>query len=57
MSDKIIPSLHTLPVEIIYLILDNLDGLAILLSFHNVCSRLNAIIDTYHPYQVIFILN
>ena len=47
-------SLHTLPVELVYQILDNLDDLTIFVSCRNVCTRLNAITDTYHRYQVIF---
>jgi len=45
-------SLATLPVELIYRILDNLDELTILLSVRDVCTRLNAITDTYYRYQV-----
>ena len=48
------PSLLTLPVELFYRILDNLEQLSILLSLRNVCVRLNTIIDTYHRYQVNF---
>jgi hypothetical protein len=55
MSGRSTLSLITLPVEIVYRILDNLDGLAILLSVRDVCTRLNAITDTYQPYQVISI--
>ncbi len=47
-------SLHTLPVELVYRILDNLNKKTIFLSLSNVCTRLNAIINTYHPYQVNF---
>ncbi len=46
-------SLHTLPVELVYRILDNLEPETIFWSCHNVCTRLNAITDTYHRYQVI----
>jgi hypothetical protein len=46
-------SLHTLPIEMLYRILDNLDNRTILLSCRNVCTRLNNIIDVYHRYQVI----
>lgn len=53
---KMTPSLHTLPAELIYQILDHLDPITILLSCRNVCLRLNAIIDTYRRYQVIFAL-
>ena len=45
-------SLHTLSVELIYRILDHLDENTIFLSMQNVCSRLNAAIDTHRPYQV-----
>jgi len=54
MSDKIIPSLLTLPVELVYRILDHLDVLNILFSMQNICTRLNRIIDSYHRYQVNF---
>lgn len=52
MSDNIPKRLHTLPVELIYLILDQLDQLTILLSCRNVCVRLNAITDMYSRFQV-----
>jgi len=55
MSNKDIPSLATLPIELIYCILDKLDILTILISFRNVCRRLNNIIDNYHRYKVSFI--
>jgi hypothetical protein len=45
-------SLLTLPVELIYRILDNLDEASIFLSVRDVCTRLNLITDTYHRYQV-----
>jgi len=54
MSNKMTLSLHTLPVELVYRILDNLNDLTIFMSCRNVCTRLNAITDTYYPYQVIF---
>ncbi len=47
-------SLLTLPVELAYRILDNLNEKAMFLSIRNVCTRLNTIIDTYHRYQVKF---
>ena len=53
-STKMPPSLHTLPVELVYRILDNLDDITIVLSCRNVCVRLNAITDAYHRYQVLF---
>lgn len=46
-------SLHTLPVELVYCILDNLHYLEILLSCRDVCSRLNDITDSYYRYKVI----
>jgi hypothetical protein len=54
MSEMATVTLVTLPVEIVYRILDHMDQLTILLSIRNVCTRLNAITDTYHRYQVKF---
>jgi hypothetical protein len=45
-------SLHTLPVELVYRVLDNLPDETIFLSLINVCTRLDTIIKTYHRYQV-----
>lgn len=45
-------SLLTLPIHVVYLILDNLPPRDLLMSVYNVSSRLNAIIEAYHPYQV-----
>ncbi len=45
-------SLSTLPVEIVYRILDNFDELTILCSMRDVCTRLNLIIDAYQRYKV-----
>lgn len=53
MSANVARSLHTLPIELVYRILDNLDRLTIFFSLGGVCARLNAIIDNYHPYRVI----
>jgi hypothetical protein len=47
-------SLLTLPIELVYRILDNLNEKTIFLSIRNVCTRLNTIIDTYHRYRVNF---
>ena len=44
-------SLHTLPVEIIYVIMDKMDESNILLSLRNVCERLNSVIDSYKRYE------
>ena len=53
MTNKTLPlSLHTLPIELVYRILDNLNEKTIILSARNVCTRLNTIIDAYHRYQV-----
>lgn len=54
MSTQMAVSLHTLPIELIYRILDNFNNETIFLSCTNVCTRLNAIVDTYQRYQVIF---
>jgi hypothetical protein len=54
MSNKVIPSLVTLPNELVYRILDNLDGITILLSVRDVCTQLNAVTDTYQRWQVNF---
>jgi len=55
MSDNMLLTILTLPVELIYCILDNLDEKAILLSMRNVCQRFNAIIDGYTRYQVRYV--
>lgn len=54
MCDNIKLSFLTLPVGLIYRILDHLDEFAILSSVCNVCERLNSILDTYHRYKVKF---
>jgi hypothetical protein len=53
---NILRSLHTLPVELVYRIFDNLDPFTILISLRNVCTKLNAITDSYRPYQVNFMV-
>jgi hypothetical protein len=45
-------NLHTLPVELVYRILDKLDVLTIFWSLQCVCQRLNTILDTYQRYKV-----
>jgi len=47
------PSLLTIPIEMVYRILDNLDDKTILLSCRSLCARLNDITDSYPRYQVI----
>jgi hypothetical protein len=54
MTEKSILSLHTLPVEVVYRILDHLNKFNILWSMRNVCTRINTIVDTYQRYQVRF---
>jgi hypothetical protein len=49
-----VSSFLTLPVELVYRILDNLNDQTIFLSLINVCTRLNTIINTYDPYKVNF---
>ncbi|CAF1020458.1 unnamed protein product [Adineta steineri] len=52
MTEKVHSSLLTLPVEIVYRILDNLDEFTILCSVRDVCHRFNLITDTYNRYQL-----
>jgi hypothetical protein len=47
-------SLCSLPVDMVYQILDHLDNKALFLSVRNVCQRLNIILDSYHRYKVKF---
>ena len=51
-----IPSLVTIPVDLVYRIFDYLDEVALLCSVRDVCRRMNRIVDSYSPYQVIFVL-
>lgn len=59
MSDKRTASLHTLPINLVFEILDNVDEKTLFISCYGVCRRLNDIIHTYKPYQVIidFLMN
>ena len=52
MSERSAPALLTLPIELVYRILNYLQSYDIFISAHNVCLKLNSIIDTYQPYQV-----
>ncbi len=52
MWEKVTSSFLTLPVELVYRVLDYVDDATLFCSALNVCTRLNAIIDTYHRYQV-----
>lgn len=51
-SRKFSASLQTLPIELVYRILDELDESTLLLSCYNVCTKLNMIINTYRRYCV-----
>jgi hypothetical protein len=57
MSDNIIPSFITLSVELVYRILDKMDGCTMLCSMQSVCTRIDTILHTYHRYQVNFFFN
>ncbi|UJR29244.1 hypothetical protein I4U23_010458 [Adineta vaga] len=54
MSTQSCLSLVTLPVEVVYHILDRLDTKDILFSFRNVCKRFNQITRTYNRYKIQF---
>jgi hypothetical protein len=54
MADNVAVSLLTLPAELIYRILDEIDILTIEISVRNVCTQLRVITDKYRQYQVIF---
>jgi hypothetical protein len=45
-------SLDSLPVEILYRILDDVDGKTIVLSFRNVCTKFEAIANSYNQYKL-----
>ena len=51
---KMTQLLSTIPVELMYRIVDHLQEVTIIFSCRNICTRLYAIIDTYYRYQVIF---
>jgi hypothetical protein len=45
--------LHTLPIEMVYRILDQFDDVStIFWSLQSVCQRLNEILNTYQRYKV-----
>ncbi|CAF2154678.1 unnamed protein product [Rotaria magnacalcarata] len=52
MSAIPVESLLTLPTELLYLILDQLDTNDILFSFRNVCTQFRAITDSYNRYKI-----
>ena len=47
MSKTSLHSLTSLPTELLYRIVDNLDGHVIILSLLNVCKRLDTVMKTY----------
>ncbi|CAF2075066.1 unnamed protein product [Rotaria magnacalcarata] len=49
-----LPCLDSLPVEILYRILDHLDGHSIILSFRYVCKKFAAVTNTYNRYKLDF---
>lgn len=51
---QMIMSLHTLPVDLVYRILDIVNEETLFMSCFGVCKRLNHILNTYPPYQVVF---
>ena len=55
MSKESVPSLLTLPVEVVYRILDQLDTKDILFSFRNVCRYFHGISNTYNRYTIKFV--
>ena len=56
MSNKINLTFLTLPVELVYRILDYLDDWSLICSIRNVSTRINRIIDNYHRYQVNYLV-
>ena len=49
---KMTASLHTLPIDLIYRILDDLSTNEIVLSTWNVCTRMNRVINSYTRFKV-----
>lgn len=49
---SLVPTLLTVPIEIVYRILDHLDDYALFCCAQNVCTHLNDIINTYNRYNV-----
>lgn len=56
MSNKNVPSLPTLPIELLYRVFAHLDDFTIFCSIQHVCERINRMLNVYRPYQVIFFL-
>ena len=55
MSRKINLTFLTLPVELVYRILDYLDDWSLICSIRNVSTRIDAITDSYDRYQVSYL--
>lgn len=53
MADNNKLSLHTLPVQLVHRIFNNLDDFDILFAVRNVCTRLDTVVDNYRRYRVI----
>lgn len=51
-SDKIDFPLLSLPIEVIFRILDELDEFTIIFYVRNVCTQLKTITDAYYEYKV-----
>ena len=56
MSSKINLTFLTLPVELVYRILDYLDDWNLICSIRNVSTRINRIIDNYDRYPVSYLV-
>ena len=54
MAENDVPTLSTLPLMLVFRVLDHFDPLEILISFSGASSRLNTILGAYHPFQVKF---
>ncbi|CAF1528430.1 unnamed protein product, partial [Adineta steineri] len=51
MPKQSIASFLTLPVELVYRILDHQDDFTIICSMTNVCQRFNSIVNSYDRFQ------
>ena len=56
MSSQINLTFLTLPVELVYRILDHLDDWSLICSIRNVSTRINRIIDNYDRYLVSYLV-
>lgn len=53
MADRVQPSLHALPKNVVYRILDCLDDFTILCSMTNVSKHIDTMIDSYRRHKVV----